>query len=162
MNAMQETLRRQEASARALQEEHSDRLKQQETMAAARLEAEAQRSGQLVRDLEEARTRFQCAEECIKRQEEELRDLRDQLQVARLPSPETDAELRTLRTRVTTLEAAEMKSTLRAKTIDARYRVGDLVRCDTLSRCHCVTHHIQERRGEGLCEYLDPHVTSHP
>ncbi|KAI0719599.1 hypothetical protein C8T65DRAFT_716396 [Cerioporus squamosus] len=126
MEVMQEALRREEASSRAMQEEQSDRLRQQESMSAARLEAEVKRSEQLVRDCEEARTRFSSSEERIKGLEEELRQLRDQLQVARLPSPETEAELRSLRTRVATLEAAEMKSTLRAKTIDARYRVGDL------------------------------------
>ncbi|TFK91494.1 hypothetical protein K466DRAFT_643900 [Polyporus arcularius HHB13444] len=126
MEVMQEALRREEASSRAMQEEQSGRLRQQESMSVARLEAEAKRSEQLTRDLEEARTRTNSAEERIKGLDEELRDLRDQLQVARLPSPETEADLRTLRSRVATLEAAEMKSTLRAKTIDSRYRVGDL------------------------------------
>ncbi|RDX55571.1 hypothetical protein OH76DRAFT_1452530 [Lentinus brumalis] len=126
MEVMQEALRREEASSRAMQEEQSGRLRQQESMSVARLEAEAKRSAQLTRDLEEARSRTNSAEERIKGLDEELRDLRDQLQVARLPSPETEADLRTLRSRVATLEAAEMKSTLRAKTIDSRYRVGDL------------------------------------
>ncbi|RPD81149.1 hypothetical protein L226DRAFT_542362 [Lentinus tigrinus ALCF2SS1-7] len=126
MDVMQEALRREEASARAIQNEHADRLRQQESMSNARLEAEAQRSEQLARDLEQARARSNSAEKRIEGLEDDLRDLRDQLRVALLPSPETETELRTLRGRVAALEAAEMKSTLRAKTIDARYRVGDL------------------------------------
>ena len=42
-------------------------------------------------------------------------------------SPETEAELRTLRSQIATLESEQLRSTLRAKTIDSRYRSGDLV-----------------------------------
>lgn len=162
MEVMQEALRREEASSRAMQEEQSGRLRQQESMSVARLEAEAKRSEQLTRDLEEARTRTNSAEERIKGLDEELRDLRDQLQVARLPSPETEADLRTLRSRVATLEAAEMKSTLRAKTIDSRYRVGDLVRCSIVLLQDRVSNHpAAERRGKDIRAYSDSDIASH-
>ncbi|KAI0723262.1 hypothetical protein C8Q76DRAFT_646575 [Earliella scabrosa] len=126
MEMMQEGLKRQEASTMAMQEEHKDRLKQQDSSFAARLESEEQRFKQLAADLEDARAQSNSLHDRNKVLEDDIRDLRKQLQIAQLPSPETETELRTLRTRVAALEAAEMKSTLRAKTIDARYRIGDL------------------------------------
>ena len=131
MEVMDVALKRQEASLLTIQEEHADRLKQQESAFASRLETEEKRLQQLVEDLGEARSRTTSAEERGLSLDNEIRVLREQLHKARLPSPETEAELRTLRSRVVTLEAAEMKSILRAKTLDTRYRAGDLVRVAT-------------------------------
>ncbi|KAI0750729.1 hypothetical protein C8Q80DRAFT_1153650 [Daedaleopsis nitida] len=126
MEVLNESIKRQEASTLSVQEEYKDRLKQQDLTSAARLEAEEKRLKQLTDDLDDARARYKSLEDRNKGLEDDIRDLRSQLQVAQLPSPEMEAELRTLRSRITTLEAVEMKSTLRAKTIDARYRIGDL------------------------------------
>ncbi len=128
LDLVKEALKRQEASALVMQEEHRDRLNQQESTFNARLQSEQERSMRLSDDIERSRVRLSSSEERNKVFEDEIQDLRQQLQAAHLPSPEMEAQLRALRSRVTTLEAAEMKSTLRAKTIDARYRIGDLVR----------------------------------
>ncbi|KAI1795189.1 hypothetical protein LXA43DRAFT_882234 [Ganoderma leucocontextum] len=126
MDVLDAALKRQEASMLVMQEEHADRLKQQGLAFSARLEIEDKRLAQLNDDLKEARSRFAVAEDLNKSLEDEIRGLREQLHQARLPSPDTEAELRRLRTRISTLEAAEVETIVRAKTLDGRYRVGDL------------------------------------
>ncbi|KAM5540465.1 hypothetical protein V8D89_005923 [Ganoderma adspersum] len=126
LDLLDAALKRQEASMRAMHGEHADRLKQQELAFAARLEVEDTRLVQLTDDLKEARSRFTLAEDRNGSLEDEIQKLREQLNQARLPSPDTETELRRLRIRISTLETAEMESIVRAKTLDARYRVGDL------------------------------------
>ncbi|TBU32816.1 hypothetical protein BD311DRAFT_736552 [Dichomitus squalens] len=126
MDVMDVALKRQEASLSAIQEEHADRLKQQESTFASRLEMEEKRLQQLAEDLREARSRATSAEDRKLSLDNQIRALREQLHQVQLPCPETETELRRLRSLVATLEAAEMKNILRAKTLDARYRVGDL------------------------------------
>lgn len=120
-------LKRQEASTAVMQEEYVDRLKQQELAFAAQLETQELCLAQLTDDLKEARSRFALAEDRNRTLEDEIQGLRGELHQARLPSPDTEAELQRLRIRTSTLEASEMASIVRAKTLDARYRVGDLV-----------------------------------
>ncbi len=127
MDVQDAALKRQEACMLIMQEDHIERLKQQELGHAARLEIEDKRLVQLTDDLKEARFRFALAEGRNKSLEDEIQGLREQLNQACLPSPETEAELRGLRTRILTLETAGMENIVRAKTLDARYRVGDLV-----------------------------------
>ncbi|PIL37108.1 hypothetical protein GSI_00800 [Ganoderma sinense ZZ0214-1] len=126
MDVLNASLKRQEASTLAMQEEHANRLKQQELAFAARLEIEDKRLVQLTNDLKDARSRIALADDRNQSLEVEIQGLREQLNQARLPSPESEAELGRLRTRISTLENAEMESIVRAKTLDARYRVGDL------------------------------------
>lgn len=135
LDLLDAALKRQEASMRTMHGEHTDRLKQQELAFAARLQIEDTRFVQLTDDLKEARSRFALAETRNGSLEDEIQKLREQLNQARLPSPDTEAELRRLRVRISTLEATEMESIVRAKTLDARYRVGDLVRNSHLPDC---------------------------
>ena len=123
MNEMSASIQRQDAAFALMKDEYNDRLNQQ---------AEALKYGQdclkqLTDDRNEAQARCTAAENQIKSLEDESRDLRVQLQAAHLPSPETEAELRTLRSQIATLESEQLRSTLRARTIDSRYRSGDLV-----------------------------------
>ncbi|KAI0353620.1 hypothetical protein OH77DRAFT_1438040 [Trametes cingulata] len=126
IDAMAAAVQRQEQTLEALRAEHTDRIKELSAIHAARLQQEEKHIQQLTDDLADARTRISTSEANGKRLEDEIRDLRNQLREAQLPSPEAEAELRALRNRVATLEAADMRSTLRARTIESRYRNGDL------------------------------------
>ncbi|KAI0650768.1 hypothetical protein C8Q79DRAFT_945109 [Trametes meyenii] len=126
IDVMDAALERQEQATRSLQQEHTDRLKEIGEAHATRLEQEEKHIRQLIDDLTDSRARTSSSESNVSRLEEELRDLRVQLKEAQLPPPQLEADLRTLRSRVTSLEASELKSALRAKTIESRYRTGDL------------------------------------
>ncbi|OJT04146.1 hypothetical protein TRAPUB_5191 [Trametes pubescens] len=126
IDVMNAALKRHERTLQVMQEEHADRLKEQAASHAERLQQEEKHLQQLVDNLADSRARIDSSEGNVRRLEGEIIGLRLELKKAQLPSPETEAELRTLRSRVSTLEGVEMMNTVRAKTIESRYRTGDL------------------------------------
>ncbi|KAI0638145.1 hypothetical protein C8Q77DRAFT_1048544 [Trametes polyzona] len=126
IDVMSTALERHEKTLQMVHEEHVDRLKELNAVHTDRLLQEEKRVKELAGDLADAKTRIASSEVHVSRLEDGISDLRRQLEEARLPSPETEAELRTLRSQVATLEAADMRNTVRAKTIESRYRTGDL------------------------------------
>ncbi|EIW62000.1 uncharacterized protein TRAVEDRAFT_44832 [Trametes versicolor FP-101664 SS1] len=126
IDVMNAALKRHERTLQVMQEEHADRLKEQSASHVERLHQEEKHLQQLVDNLADSRARIESSEGNVRRLEGEIVGLRLELKEAQLPSPETEAELRTLRSRVSTLEGAEMMNTVRAKTIESRYRTGDL------------------------------------
>ncbi|KAI0327140.1 hypothetical protein GY45DRAFT_1355911 [Cubamyces sp. BRFM 1775] len=125
-DAAEKALERQQAALNVLQEEHAARIKESDIAHAALLAAKEEQIQQLEGDLASSQVRTSAYEITAARLEDEMRELRNRLTDAQKPSPEAEAELRSLRTRVAALEAEDMKNTLRAKTIESRYRTGDL------------------------------------
>ncbi|CDO71265.1 hypothetical protein BN946_scf184908.g22 [Trametes cinnabarina] len=126
IDLLETALKREETALQVLREEHSAHLQELDAAHAARAKEQDKNAQQLISELTDSRNRIKSSEDFVQQREAELRDLRNQLAVAQLPSPETEAELRDLRAQLTALEAADMRNTLRAKTIESRYRTGDL------------------------------------
>ena len=126
-DAKEKALERQQIALEILQGDHAARLKELDVAHAALLAAKEKQIQQLKDDLVNSRDRIGVCEATAARLEDDIRELRKRLADAQKPSPEDEAELRSLRTRVAVLEAEGMKNTLRAKTIESRYRTGDLV-----------------------------------
>ena len=121
--------KQQDAILSALKKEHTDSLARHESSFAERLAVEKARIKELTDDLGEARSRFATAEDRNKILEDEVRGLRSHNQMTQTPSsPSIESAVHSLKSQIASLEASELKSTLRAKTIEARYRTGDLVR----------------------------------
>ncbi|KAI9001055.1 hypothetical protein BD414DRAFT_405053 [Trametes punicea] len=123
---MDAALKRHDAAVQVLQEEHAEHTKALNVAHAAYVEQQDKHAQKLSDDLAESRLRVSSLEAIASRKEDEIRDLRIQLREAQTSSPEVETELRTLRSQIALLEAADMKNTLRAKTIESRYRAGDL------------------------------------
>ncbi|KAI9063290.1 hypothetical protein FKP32DRAFT_744668 [Trametes sanguinea] len=126
MDILEAALKRQEDALQALKEEHATHLRELDAVHVARAAEQDKHTQQLISELTDCRLRINPAEEYANRTEAELREMRSQLTAAQMPSPELEAELRDLRSQVTALESTDMKNTLRAKTIESRYRTGDL------------------------------------
>ncbi|KAL7282377.1 hypothetical protein ACG7TL_003847 [Trametes sanguinea] len=126
IEVLETAVKRQEVALQALKEEHATHLRELDAAHAARASEQDKHTQQLINELADCRLRINSAEEYASRTEVELREMRSQLTAAQVPSPEVEAELRDLRSQVTALEATDMKKTLRAKTIESRYRTGDL------------------------------------
>ncbi|KAI0375592.1 hypothetical protein BV20DRAFT_1047883 [Pilatotrama ljubarskyi] len=126
IDGMTTAVKRQEQTFEILRGEHADRIKELGEMHETRLKQEEKHIQELTENLVDARGRISSSEANCTRLEDEICDLRSQLREAQLPSPDAEAELRALRTRVATLEATDMRNTLRARTIESRYRTGDL------------------------------------
>ncbi|KAI0771580.1 hypothetical protein BD413DRAFT_475623 [Trametes elegans] len=126
VNVLETALKGQEAAIKALQDDNTNRLTELNAAHAQRLEQEGKHLQRLTDDLTDSRARIVASETRAARLDEDVRDLYRQLKEAQLPSPEVDAEMRSLRSEVTRLEGAEMQNILRTKTIESRYRTGDL------------------------------------
>lgn len=115
-----------------VREELADRLKKQEALYLSRAQADEMFRKQLQGDITQSRTQIGVQQEKITADDEEIHQLRAQLDEARQPSAEHREELRALRTQISLLEAAKGQSELRARTIEARYGTGDLVSRSTM------------------------------
>ncbi|KAL6309669.1 hypothetical protein BKA93DRAFT_821394 [Sparassis latifolia] len=123
---LSEHLKRQEEASLALKTEHAGQLKHQDEMFRMRLEAEEKRAGRAERELDTSQVLTESLREKLSGHADEIHCLREELKKAKLPSPAHEAELKTLRSEIDALQTAKEKLLERAKTIDIRYRKGDL------------------------------------
>ncbi|OBZ70439.1 hypothetical protein A0H81_09981 [Grifola frondosa] len=123
---MEVVIKRLEETAVATKLDYEERLKHQDETYRQRWRRKTSMRNKLEDDLLTARSQLQSLEKQLSAAALEARGLREQLQEARLPSPAHEHEVRSLRSQIQAFEAGERLHSERAKTIEARYRAGDL------------------------------------
>ncbi|GJE84222.1 hypothetical protein PsYK624_002980 [Phanerochaete sordida] len=131
--ALQSTVQELEAAVHAHREElitiradYDGRVKKQENNNRMHLELAEKRAGDLQSALDESRASVKSLEEQIASGKQEILAVRDELRDARLPDPAHKEALDALASQVTALRLENTELVLRARSIDARYRTGDL------------------------------------
>lgn len=154
-------MKRQEEAAVALKTDYESKLKHQEDMYTAKFEAEERRAHRAECDLEVSRSLTESLREKLAATSAQAQDLREQLQELKstltVHKEETDA----FKSQIKTLEGEKHSSSERAKTIDSRYRKGDLVSIiSTLRGMRLMDP--KDRRREGIYQYSYSDITSNP
>ncbi|KAH9951625.1 hypothetical protein B0H21DRAFT_684427 [Amylocystis lapponica] len=119
--------KRKEDTAEALKTEYEDKLVRQDAKFTSRLDTEEKRAGRVQHDLDVSRAQIQELQEKIFAGVSEIQDLRDKWKEAKSLTTLRQAEVDTLKSQIQVLETAREQSLQRVKTIDVRYRTGDLV-----------------------------------
>lgn len=123
-----------EATMRVIQEagsavrvQYEEKLSTQEEVYRLQLASGQQRVDDSQKALEDARLRIKGLEQQVETSKQDITALREELREAKLPSPVHKEALDALAAELTALRADNTELVLRARTIDARYRTGDLV-----------------------------------
>lgn len=128
MKDLESEVNRREEFVLAMKELYEGRMKDQAETCSARIEAEAKRAGRIEDELELARASAQALQDKLSVSLNEAQSLREQLNQAKLPSPLHMDEVNSLKSALRILEAEKHRLLERAKTVEIRYRQGDLVR----------------------------------
>lgn len=108
------------------------RMAKQDDSNRVQLELAERRVSDVQSALDDARASLRSLEEQIASAKQEMLDLRDELREARLPDPGYKEAVDALTAQITALRLENTELVLRARSIDARYRTGDLVSLRTL------------------------------
>lgn len=122
------TIKGQEGQISASMKVYEERFKNQEELYRSRVDAEEERASRAEYDLATSRAMVQTLQENLTAITAEGQTLREQLSNSSLPDLTALEEAAALRHRVQILEAERNGLLERAKTIDVRYKQGDLVR----------------------------------
>lgn len=139
MNDLEATVRAVQQSGTAVKAEYEDKLVKQAEMHHVQLDKQAeahqvqlglvqQRVDDAHNALENARSTVKSLEEEVSTSRQELLVARDEIQLAKLPSPAHKEAIDSLNAEIMALREEKTELVLRARSIDSRYRTGDLVR----------------------------------
>lgn len=130
------TIKGQEAELSASTKEYEEKFKTQEELSRGRMDAEEKRASRAEYDLAASRAMVQTLQDNLAAVTAEGQTLREQLSNTLIPDPKMLEEAAALRHRVQVLEAERSNLLDRAKTIDVRYKQGDLVCINSLLTYH--------------------------
>lgn len=133
-SGLQEKLATLEGSMKAAQDsriqmeaEYEGKLTKQEEAHCMQLDLARQRNEDAHKALEDARAAVKSLEEQVSAGRQEVLILRDELREAKLPSAAHKEAIDTLTMQITAFREEKTELVLRARSIDSRYRTGDLV-----------------------------------
>lgn len=140
MSSLEAATREASRTGTAVKAEYEDKLAVQVEVHRAELEKQAEahrmqldlvqlRVEDAHKTLEDARSTVKSLEEEVSASRQELSAVRGELQQAKLPSPAHKEAIDTLNSEITALREENTELVLRARSIDSRYRTGNLVRC---------------------------------
>ncbi|KAH9938195.1 uncharacterized protein B0H18DRAFT_1112374 [Fomitopsis serialis] len=116
----------QEGELSVMAKDYEERLKKQEELHRSREDAEEKRASRAEYDLAASRVMVQSLQEKLDLTTTEAQSIRERLNEALLPDPTLTMEVTALKLHIQNLEAERHKHLERAKTIDIRYKRGDL------------------------------------
>ncbi|TFY56360.1 hypothetical protein EVJ58_g7693 [Rhodofomes roseus] len=125
-NQLDLKIKGQEDELSATTNEYEEKLKSKEDRHRSQLDAQQTRANGAEQDLAASRALLQSLQENLDSASSEAQNLREQLSQALLPDPTHGEEINALKHRIQNLEAEQHKLLERAKTIDVRYKRGDL------------------------------------
>lgn len=120
MRAMQE-------AGSSVKAQYEDKLVAQEEMFQIQLASGQQRIDDAQKALEDTRSMLKGLEEQVAAGRQDIVALKEELREAKLPSPARKEAIDALQAETAALRTDNTELVLRARSIDARYRVGDLV-----------------------------------
>lgn len=126
------TIKGQENELSTNMQEYEENVKSQEELYRSRVDAEEKRASRTEHDLAASRAMVETLQETIAAITAEKQTLRERLDVSLLPDPTVLEETTSLRRRIQMLETDRSDLLERSKTIDVRYKQGDLVRASFL------------------------------
>jgi peptidoglycan hydrolase CwlO-like protein len=112
-----------------LEAEYEGKLNKHEEVHSMQLDLAQQRNEDAHKALEDARATVKSLEEQVSTHRQEALTLRDELREAKLPSAAHTEAIDTLTAQITAFREEKTELILRARSIDSRYRTGDLVSC---------------------------------
>lgn len=122
--------------------DYDERIVKLEDAHRVQLELSEKRVDEVHVALEDARTVAKSHEEQVASSKQETLTLREELREARLPSPAHKETLDALTAQITALRLENTELVLRARSIDSRYRTGDLVSPLTVPWSNFVLNHV--------------------
>ncbi|KAI0347245.1 hypothetical protein BDW22DRAFT_510605 [Trametopsis cervina] len=126
-------------SGTALKAEYEDKLTRQEEAHRLQLELGQHRIEDAQRALEDTRSTIKSLEEQASVSRDDITALRNELREAKLPSPAHKEAIDALTSQTSALRQENTELVLRARSIDARYRTGDLA-CSQYGRLSSLTN----------------------
>ncbi|KAI0091997.1 hypothetical protein BDY19DRAFT_573185 [Irpex rosettiformis] len=137
MNDLEATVRATQHNVSAVKGDYEDKLAKQVEGHSIQLEKQAeahrvqldlvqQRVEDAHKTIEDARSKVKSLEEELSFSRQELSAVRDDLQQAKLPSPAHKEAIDALSSEIMALREEKTEMVLRARSIDSRYRTGDL------------------------------------
>jgi hypothetical protein len=136
--------------------EFDERVAKQAEAHRVQLELSEKRVGDMQTALVDARGVIKNQEEQLAIGKQEIIASREELREARLPDPAHKETVDMLTRQCTALRVENTELVLRSRTIDARYRIGDLVRCQALLQCAQKGIHSCSRRTKKRKSLLRP------
>ncbi|EKM59216.1 uncharacterized protein PHACADRAFT_169695 [Phanerochaete carnosa HHB-10118-sp] len=126
VNDLEGTVRAQREEITTIKADYDGRVAKQEDNSRVQLELAEKRIGDVQSALDQARASVKSFEEQIASGKQEIFTLRQELREARLPDPAHKDAIDTLTGQISALRLENTELVLRARSIDARYRTGDL------------------------------------
>lgn len=127
LSDLEATVRATEETGSAMKAQYEDKLASLEEVHRIQLDSGQQRIDDAQKAFEDARLTMKGLEEQIAASRQDMAALKEELREAKLPSPAHKESLDALQAEITALRADNTELVLRARSIDARYRTGNLV-----------------------------------